>query len=243
MENPKMDERSEFKYLIPIAGAFIATLLIANTTAVKLFQLGPAVFPAGIILFPISYIFGDILTEVYGYGRARRIIWTGLAANLLMIATYFIVIKLPAPPFWQFPPTPQGVDPIDQQRALEVILGPVPRIAIGSILAYPAGEFVNSIVLAKMKLWTKGRHLWSRTIGSTVAGQAADTLVFITIAFAGSVPMTRYFQMIISFYIFKVLYEIIATPLTYIIVGFLKKAEHFDYYDRDTQFNPFRWKV
>jgi len=220
----------EFRYFTPVAGLFVAALLISNTTAGKLFQLGPFVFPGGIIVFPVSYIFGDILTEVYGYGRARRIIWTGFAAELLMVLVYWAVIALPPASFWP------------HQESISTILGQVPRIVIATIIGYLMGEFVNSYVLAKMKIWTKGKHLWTRTIGSTIAGEGVDTILFILIAFAGMYHGIDLVRTMISVYIFKVLYEILATPITYLIVGFLKKREGVDYYDYETDFTPFQWK-
>lgn len=223
-----MRESIEPRFYLPVAGLFVAVLLIANTTGVKLFEIGPFIFPGGIIVFPISYIFGDILTEVYGYGRARRIIWTGFIANILMSLVYWAVIALPPASFWP------------HQQAIAVILGQVPRIVLGSIAGYLVGEFVNSFVLAKMKLWTKGRHLWARTIGSTVVGQGVDTVIFVSIAFGGIFAAADLGRTMLSVYLFKVFYEIIATPLTYVVVGFLKRAENIDYYDVDTNFSPFR---
>jgi len=219
----------EFRFLIPISGLFVACLLIANTTGSKFFELAGLVFPAGIVVFPISYIFGDVLTEVYGYARARRIIWTGFIAIAFAALVYYITIQIPPAGFWK------------NQEAFATVLGPVPRIIIASIAGYIVGEFVNSYVMAKMKLWTEGRHLWSRIIGSTVAGQAVDTAVFVCIAFIGEIPPGAIIGVIISIYIFKVAYEILATPLTYAITSYLKRAEGIDTYDRGTNFSPFRW--
>jgi queuosine precursor transporter len=212
-----------------IAGLFVATLLISNTVAAKPWQLGSFVFPGGAILFPISYLFGDVLTEVYGYACARQVIWTGFAANALMALTYWIVIRLPPAPFWA------------NQIAFNQILGQVPRIVLASFVAYLVGEFANSFVLAKMKIRTKGRHLWARTIGSTIVGQALDTATFVVIGFAFSWPAKYLAVTATSLYVFKVLYEIVATPATYVVVRFLKEKDRTDFYDVETNFSPFHW--
>lgn len=225
MEEP----RNEFKYYSVVAALFVATILISNTTASKLFTLWEFIFPAGIIIFPISYILGDILTEVYGYVRARRVIWTGLAAAVLMAFAYWLVIKIPPAAFWE------------GQEAFEFVLGQVPRIVLATIVGFLVGEFLNAFVLAKMKILTGGKHLWSRTIGSTIVGQGADTVIFIAIAFAGKVSTSELVVAMISVYLFKVFYEAFATPLTYLVVGFLKKREGIDHFDTDTKFSPFRW--
>lgn len=201
--------------------------MISNTVATKLFSLGPLVFTGGIIVFPLTYIFGDILTEVYGYKRSRKIIWTGFIVLFFMSLIYWIVGLLPPAPSWQ------------NQEAYLSILSIVPRIVLASLIAYWAGEFSNSYVLAKMKIWTEGRHLWTRTIGSTIIGEGVDTLLFVLIAFFGVLPSNILFLAIVSGYLFKVVYEIVATPITYKIVKFLKRAEGIDYYDADTKFNPF----
>lgn len=224
-------EQSEFRYLTLFGGLFVATLLISNTVAQKPFQWGPFTVPAGIVLFPLSYIFGDVLTEVYGYARTRQVIWTGFFANGLMVVSYWIVVALPFASFWT------------QQEALRSVLAPVPRIVLASLVGYLAGEFVNSFVLAKMKVMTEGRFLWTRTVGSTIAGQAVDTVLFVAIGFAGVWPHTQLAAAILSLYLFKVSYEVLATPFTYIIVNFLKKTEGVDYYDSETDFTPFRWMV
>jgi queuosine precursor transporter len=219
--------QGEFKYLSLISGLFVATLLISNTTSGKLWQFWEFTFPAGVILFPVSYIFGNILTEVYGYARSRQVIWTGFAANTLMAVTYWIVIGLPPASFWK------------NQEAFALTLGQVPRIVFASLLGYLIGEFANSVVLAKMKIRTQGRHLWTRTIGSTIIGQAADTFTFIAIGFGGLWPLKYLAVTAGSLYGFKVLYEIAATPLTYAAVHFLKSREQIDYYDINTNFSPF----
>ena len=213
-----------------MSGLFVATLLISNTVAAKPWQVGPFVFPGGAVLFPISYLFADVLTEVYGYARARQAIWTGFAANALMALTYWIAIRLPPAQFWE------------NQIAFKQTLGHVPRVVLASFLAYLLGEFANSFLLAKMKIWTGGRHLWARTIGSTIVGQALDTATFVTISFAGDWPVKYLAVSATSLYAFKVFYEIAATPITYVVVRFLKEKDQSDYYDVETNFSPFRWR-
>jgi queuosine precursor transporter len=217
----------KWQYFSFISSIFVATLLISNTVGGKVFTILGLNLPGGVIVFPISYIFGDILTEVYGYKESRKIIWTGLLCLVLMSITYYIVQILPPAVFWQ------------DQKAYETVLGVAPRIAFASSVAYFVGEFSNSYTLAKMKVLTEGKHLWARTIGSTVVGQAADTIVFCIIAFVGVFTSANILNIIISNYIFKVLYEAIATPFTYAIVKHIKKIEQVDVYDRNTNFNPF----
>lgn len=219
--------RVELRYFHILSMAFVAVLLISNIAAQKLFAAGPFTFTAGILLFPISYIFGDVLTEVYGYARSRAVIWTGFAANGLLVAVITTAIALPPAPGWPF------------QEQFSTALGFVPRIVVASMVGYWMGEFSNSYVLARMKIWTSGKHLWARTIGSTLVGELVDTGAFVIIAFAGVLPTQVLVSASISGYIFKVLYEIIATPVTYWIVGELKKREGIDVYDRTTNFNPF----
>src|SRR5215469_7012423 len=213
-------QRVEFKYFTLISGLFVGCLLISNTVAQKPLQMGPFVPSAGIVLFPLTYIFGDVLTEIYGYARTRQVIWTGFLASGLMAIAYWLVVALPAAGFWT------------QQEALRSVLSPVPRIVLASLVGYLAGEFVNSFVLAKMKLLTEGRHLWTRTIGSTVAGQAVDTILFVTVAFADVWPRGQLLSSAVSLYALKVGYEVLATPITYAVVAFLKRTEGIDYYDR-----------
>ena len=208
--------------------AFVAIVLISSVTASKLIAIGPFTFTAGIIVFPIAYIFGDCLTEVYGYARARRIVWMGFAANLFMSFVITIAIALPPAQGWPF------------QEQFAAVLGQVPRIVAASLIAYICGEFSNSYVLAGMKVWTQGKHLWMRTIGSTIVGEGVDTAIFVLVAFWGVFPGTLLTTTIASAYIFKVLYEILATPLTYWAVRRLKAAEKVDHYDVKTNFNPFR---
>lgn len=219
---------TSYRYYSFVGIAFVVILLISNTVASKLVQLGPFSVAGGIILFPISYIFGDILTEVYGYRGSRPIIWAGFAAQILMSLVYTIVQWLPAAPFWP------------HQAAYEAILGSVPRIVLASIIAYFVGEFSNSYVLSRMKVRMQGRHLWMRTIGSTIIGEGVDSIVFALIAFAGTMPWSALSTIILSGYLLKVAYEIIATPLTYRIVGFLKRAEGVDVYDHNINYSPFQ---
>ena len=213
-------------WLTLIVALFVACLVAANITAVKLIAPWGLVLPAAIVIFPVSYIIGDVLTEVYGYRQARRVIWLGFLANLIVVGTIWIGGKLPAAPFW------------DGDAAYARILGLAPRILAASFLAYLVGEFANAYVLAKMKIATEGRFLWLRTIGSTVVGQGLDSLVFIAVAFAAIVPPSALGEMILTQWIVKSLYEAAATPLTYAVVGFLKRREGLDAYDRDTRFNP-----
>lgn len=223
-------EQSEqnLKYFSIISSLFVGVLLISNTVASKLFQLGPFIFTGAILVFPISYIFGDVLTEVYGYSKSRKIIWTGFFVLIFMSLIYWLVGLLPPANGW------------NNQQAYLSILGIVPRIALASILGYWIGEFSNSFVLAKMKVLTSGRHLWARTIGSTIVGEGVDTTIFVLVGFYGVIPTTLILPAILSGYMFKVLYEIVATPLTYRIVNFLKKKENLEIYDYNTRFNPFR---
>ncbi|MFA6888526.1 MAG: queuosine precursor transporter [Candidatus Woesearchaeota archaeon] len=219
-------ENRSYKYLDYITGLFVAILLISNTASVKILNLGWFTFDGGTILFPLAYIFGDILTEVYGYKRSRRVIWTGFFCIILMAVVYAIVGYLPAAADW------------GMQDAYMSILGIVPRIVLASIIAYFAREFSNSYILAKMKVWMQGKHLWMRTIGSTIVGEGVDTSLFVLIAFAGTMPTSLLVAIIVSNYIFKVSVEVLFTPVTYAIVNFLKKKENEDYYDTNTNFNP-----
>jgi uncharacterized integral membrane protein (TIGR00697 family) len=211
--------------LVIIIAVFVTCLITANIIAVKVVSLGPAVLPAAIFVFPISYIFGDVLTEVYGYRVARRVIWLGFACNLLFVFFAWVGQVLPPAGFWE------------GQAAYQTILGYTPRLLAASFCGYLAGEFTNSFVLSRMKILTKGRWLWSRTIGSTVVGQAFDTAIFITLAFAGTgaaVPV------LIGWHWFsKVAIEAVCTPGTYAIVNWLKQKEAVDTYDYRTNYNPF----
>lgn len=203
----------KYRYFDIILGLFVAVLLVSNVASTKIVQFGPFTFDGGTILFPLVYIFGDILTEVYGFKAARRVIWTGFFAALMMSIVFIVVGKLPAASDWA------------HQDAYDAILGLTPRIVVASLVAYLAGEFSNSMTLAKMKIVTKGRWLWSRTIGSTLVGQVFDTGLFVLIAFWGVLPNDLVWTIIISNYVFKVGVETVFTPFTYMVVAFLKKRE------------------
>jgi hypothetical protein len=209
-----------------IAAVFITCLITANITAVKLVDVFGFVGPAGIVVFPISYICGDVLTEIYGYRQARRVIWLGFLCNVIAVIAIWLGQVMPAASFWE------------GQAAYERILGYTPRLLIASFLAYLAGEFANSFVLAKMKIATQGRWLWMRTIGSTLVGQGLDSLVFTTLAFVGTIPPAGLVSAIVTQWLAKSAYEAAATPLTYLVVNFLKRKEGLDVYDSDIRFNP-----
>lgn len=228
-------EKNSYRWYPLVIGIFVTSLVISNIIAVKIVQVAGFVLPAAVILFPIAYIFGDILTEVYGYARARQAIWIGFFCNLLAVIAIWIGGLLPAAPFWT-----AGVydSPQSAQQAYQAILGFTPRLLAASFIAYLVGEFLNSFVLAKLKVRTNGRYLWLRTIGSTLIGQAADSAVFLTIAFGGIIPAGDLQRAIFSQWLIKVGYEVLATPLTYLIVNTLKRAEKVDFYDRDTNFRP-----
>jgi uncharacterized integral membrane protein (TIGR00697 family) len=213
-------------WFVFVVAIFITCLITANIAAVKLVQVFGFVLPAGTIIFPISYIFGDILTEVYGYRQARRVIWLGFFCNFIVVVTIWIGQVLPPAPFW------------DGQKAYERILGYTPRLLVASFLAYLVGEFANSFVLAKMKIATKGRWLWTRTIGSTLVGQGLDSSVFMTLAFVGTIPMEALGFAILTQWLVKSAYEAVVTPFTYIVVNFLKRKEGLDVFDYGTRFNP-----
>jgi len=214
--------------LVLIIAVFITCLITANIIAVKVISLGSFILPAAIFVFPISYIFGDILTEVYGYRVARRVIWLGFACNLLFVFFAWIGQILPPASFWQ------------GQEAYKSILGYTPRLLGASMAGYIVGEFINSFVLARMKILTRGRWLWSRTIGSTVVGQGLDTAIFITLAYIGTPTFTPI--LIFNHWISKVGIEVIFTPVTYIIVAWLKRKEGIDTYDYKTRYNPFAFR-
>lgn len=213
---------------ITCTALFVTCLVTANTIATKLIAVGGVVLTAGIVIFPLSYVLGDVLTEVWGYTAARRVIWLGFACNALMVAAIWVGAELPAAPFWK------------GQGAYEEILGQTPRILLASFVAYLAGEFANAFVLAKLKILTRGRWLWTRTIGSTLVGQGFDTVIFVTLAFAGTVPARALGAIIVAQWAVKVAYEAAATPLTYATVAYLKASEHVDAYDYETDFNPIR---
>ncbi len=213
-------------WFVVLVALFITCLITANIIAVKLISIFGLVVPVAIIIFPISYILGDVLTEVYGYRQARRVIWLGFFCNLILVVAIWLGQLLPAASFW------------DGQVAYERILGYTPRILAASFLAYLLGEFSNSFVLAKMKIATNGRWLWTRTIGSTLVGQGLDSLVFITLAFVGTIPLAALVSAVLTQWLGKSVYEAAVTPLTYKVVNFLKRYEGLDVYDYDTQFNP-----
>ena len=229
------EARASYRWYPFVTAVFITTLIVSNIIAVKIVYIAGLFLPAAVILFPIAYIFGDILTEVYGYGRARQVIWTGFLCNLLAVIAIWVGGRLPAAPFWS---AGAFQTPESAQAAYQAILGFTPRLLLASFIAYLVGEFLNSFVLARLKVRTEGRYLWLRTIASTLVGQGADSAVFITIAFGGIFPPGDLGKAILSQWLFKVVYEALATPFTYIIVNALKKAEGVDYYDRDTDFNP-----
>ena len=222
--------QKNYKYLGAISVFFVSILLISDVASSKIVDLKWFTFDGGTLLFPLSYIFGDVLTEVYGYKRSRQVIWLGFAMTLLMSIIFIVVGKLPPASGW------------DNQAAYDAILGLTPRIVIASLIAYFAGEFSNSFILAKMKIWTKGKMLWARTIGSTIVGELLDSTLFIAIAFWGVFPTSLIVTLIISNYVFKTAVEVLFTPLTYKVIGFLKKHESEDAYDVDTNFNPFSVK-
>ena len=222
----------QFRYYDFVMAAFVAILLLSNVIgAGKVAQIGGFVFGAGILFFPVSYVLGDVLTEVYGYSRARRCIWAGFAAALFMALMSAVVVAMPPAPGWT------------GQAAYEAIFGQVPRIVFASIAAFWAGEFVNSFVLARMKVWTGGRMLWTRTIGSTIFGQAVDSVIFYPLAFLGVWPTGQVLTVLVTNWALKVGWEIVLTPATYAVVGFLKRREGIDVFDRDTDFTPFRARV
>lgn len=230
-----MSEVRQYKYFDLIMAAFVAVLLCSNligvpkATYIDLPFYGKFTFGTGVLFFPISYLFGDILTEVYGYKRSRRVIWAGFGALAFASFMAFIVTSLP----------PSDKMSPGMNDAITSLFGQTWRIILASLTAFWVGEFVNSFVLAKLKLATEGKYLWMRTIGSTFAGEAVDSLIFYPIAFLGTWPTEQVISVMIGNYLLKVLWEVLATPLTYKIVAFLKKAEHEDYFDRDTNFNPF----
>lgn len=213
---------------VAIAAFFVTSLLVANIVIVKQIAVLGLTLPAAIVIFPISYIFGDILTEVYGYRQARRVIWLGFFCNLLMVGAIWLVGILPA------------ASSFEAQTAYDRILGNTPRFLIASFVAYLAGSFINSYVLAKMKVMTKGRWLWARTISSTILGEGVDSVIVLSIGFWGILPAEVLLGMIVWHWLFKTVYESITTPLTYLIVNHLKKKEKVDHYDIGTNFNPLR---
>jgi uncharacterized integral membrane protein (TIGR00697 family) len=221
-----------YRYYDFVMAAFVTVLICSNLIGpAKIVQFdGWPVFGAGVLFFPISYVFGDVLTEVYGYARARRVIWAGFAGLAFASLMAAVVVALPPAPFWE------------NQKAYEIAFGQAPRIAAASMVAYFCGEFVNSFVLAKMKILTAGRWLWTRTIGSTIVGEAVDSALFYPLAFynSGIIPNDKLPAVMLAQFVLKVAVEVAFTPLTYKVVGALKRAENEDYYDRNTNFSPFR---
>ena len=223
-----------FRYFDFVMAAFVTVLLLSNVlgagkvAVVELPWIGTWPFGAGILFFPVSYVIGDVLTEVYGYARARRCIWAGFAALLFMAFMAAVVVALPPSPDWE------------GQAAYEAVFGQVPRIVFASIVAFWAGEFANSYVLARMKIWTQGRHLWARTIGSTLVGQGIDSLIFYPLAFYGVWDNATLLVVLGTQFALKVAWEALLTPVTYAVVGFLKRREGVDVYDRGTDFSPFK---
>jgi uncharacterized integral membrane protein (TIGR00697 family) len=220
--------RRSYRYYDLVMASFVTVLLCANVIgAAKVAQVRGFTFGAGVLFFPISYIFGDVLTEVYGYARARKVVWAGFGALAFASFMSWAILAFPPAPGWP------------QQAAYETVFGATPRIVLASLVAYFCGEFCNSYVLAKMKLFTEGRFLWARTIGSTIVGEAVDSLVFYPTAFLGAWETDLVLRVMVSNYVLKVLWEAVMTPVTYRVVGFLKRAEREDYYDRHTNFTPF----
>jgi uncharacterized integral membrane protein (TIGR00697 family) len=224
---PRHRALASFRYLDLLTSAFVAILLVSNLVAQKVCLIGGFAISGAILLFPVTYIFGDIFTEVYGFAASRRAIWIGFFATLLLYGVSAITIALPSAPGWQ------------NQQAFATVFGFIPRLLAASLVAFWAGEFANSYVMARMKLLTEGRALWSRTIGSTVIGQAVDTTLVITLTFVGTVSAATLLNMIGTGYVLKVAYEVLATPLTYLVINALKRAEHSDPLDRTESFNPF----
>lgn len=220
--------RRPYRYYDFLMIGFVTTLLCSNfISAPKRVTVGPLTFGAGVLFFPLSYLFGDVLTEVYGYARSRRVVWAGFGALVFATAVSQVVLWLPPDPRWKLQP------------AYEAVFGGVPRVVVASIAAFFVGEFVNAYVLARLKVWTSGRMLWLRTIGSTVVGEAADSLIFYPVAFLGVWDMDRLIQVLVTNYALKVGWEVVATPMTYVVVGALKRAEQADHYDVGTNFTPF----
>jgi queuosine precursor transporter len=216
-----------YKYLDALTTMFVVILLVSNLVAQKICMIGPFAVSGAILLFPITYIFGDVFTEVYGFSASRRAIWLGFFGTSLLYLMGAVVIALPGAPEWK------------NQAAFQVVFGFIPRILAASLIAFWAGEFANSYTMAKLKLWTNGEKLWTRTIGSTVVGQGVDTVLVITLTFAGKYPLGELVNIIVTGYLVKVGYEVLATPLTYLVIGWLKRSEHADAFDRHEDFNPF----
>jgi uncharacterized integral membrane protein (TIGR00697 family) len=216
-----------YRHFDTLLAIFIVVLLVSNLVGQKLCTIFGFSISGAQLLFPITYIFGDVFTEVYGYAASRKAIWLGFLANGLLAVMGLIVVWLPPAPGWQ------------NQEAFATVFYQIPRLIVASLIAYWCGEFANSFTLAKMKLWTSGRMLWTRTIASTVVGQAVDTALIVSIGFAGTAPVSTLVAVAFGNYLGKVLYEVVATPATYAVVGFLKRSEGVDAYDYKSDFNPF----
>lgn len=216
------------KYLGLITAIFSTCLVVSNIIAVKVGNFGGAFLTVAVIFFPLTYIINDVLTEVYGYAAARRVLWVGFTCNLLAVLAIGISVYIPAAPFF------------GNQAAYEAILGFSPRLLVASFVAFMAGGFTNAYIMAKMKIWSQGKRLWQRTIGSTIVGEGVDTTIFTVIAFLGVFSGANIAQIILGEWIFKTVFEVVATPFTYMVVGRLKKAEGIDVYDTSTNFNPVR---
>lgn len=232
MQSSGTTAQRAFRYYDIVMAVFVTLLICSNVIgAGKVIQVGGISFGAAVIFFPISYIFGDILTEVYGFARARKVVWMGFAALAFASFVSWVVVALPPAPGWP------------HQEAYAIAFGSTPRIAAASLVAFCIGEFTNSFTLAKMKVLTDGRHLWTRLLGSTVAGELVDSVIFYPLAFYGNWSNELVIKVMLSNYLFKVIWEMIFTPVTYKVVAFLKQAENEDYYDRDTDFTPFSLKT
>jgi uncharacterized integral membrane protein (TIGR00697 family) len=224
----KINDNARLKYFHIIIMFYVTILLVSNIVAQKLVVVAGFIFPAALFVFPLSYIFDDVLTEVYGYSKSRIVIWTGLLCNMIAVVLFELMILLPSSNYWH------------QQQAFTDILGSVPRIVIAAVISIAFGQFCNAYVLAKLKVRMSGKHLWLRMIASTAIGVFVDSVLFITIAFSGAVPISVLATMIVIQYFVKVLYEVILTPLSCHIVKWLKKTEKVDVYDTKTNFNPFK---
>lgn len=214
------------KYLSFFSALFVTTLIVSNIIAAKIGSFAGYFLPTAVIIFPVSYILGDVLTEVYGYAASRKVIWTGFFCNLFAVIIFAVALRVPSAPFFT------------GQDAFVTVLSATPRLLVASFIAYLVGEFANSYVLAKMKIRTQGKYLWMRTIGSTLVGQGLDSAVFITLAFIGTEVGGSLGALILSQWIFKTAFEVIATPITYLVVNFLKRNEGIDTYDHATNFSP-----
>ncbi len=222
------------RYYPALVGLFAVILVVSNIIAVKLVLVAGLVLPAAVVLFPLAYILGDVVTEVYGYAAARRMIWTGFTANLLAVGAIWLAARLPAAPFWN-----AGLgSAAAADAAFRALFGFTPRLLAASFAAYLVGEFLNAYVMAKLKVRTEGRWLWLRTISSTIVGEGVDSATFITLAFYGIIPAAGLLQAVVSQWLVKVAYETLATPLTYVVANGLKRAEGMDVFDRQTDFSP-----